>query len=148
MKKLFFIFAILLVAFGMQAQTYNGKIADNATYVSSAMGSGFRLTNTDTVDVIIEVNSPQPFTLDATMTLDSISGNAYGTLYALGKKDLQADTWNAIANYAWATNASGDREILLSHATAVRYRYILLRFIGAGTWLTDADAYSLKIWRE
>lgn len=150
MKKLIFIFAILLVAIGMQAQTYTGVIPVENTYIAKAIGtSGFRLTNTDTVDIVITVNSHQPFTLDATMTVDSVSGNAYGTLYVLGKKDLNAETsWNAIANTAWATNASNDKTLLVSHATAVRYRYIMLRFIGAGTGLTDADAYSLKIWRE
>ena len=149
MKKLILIFAVLLVAIGMQAQTYTAVINTDATYIAKAIGTtGFRLTNTDTVDIVVTVNSPQPFTLDATMTVDSVSGNAYGTLYVLGKKDLEADVWNAIANTTWATNASSDKELLVSHATAVRYRYIMLRFIGAGTGLTDADAWSLKLWRE
>ena len=150
MKKLIFIFAVLLVAIGMQAQTYTAVIPVENSYIAKAIGtSGFRLTNTDTVDIVVTVNSHQPFTLDATMTVDSISGNAYGTLYVLGKKDLQADaSWTAIANTAWATNASSDKELIVSHATAVRYRYIMLRFIGAGTGLTDADAWSLKLWRE
>jgi len=149
MKKLIFIFAVLLVAIGMQAQTYTATIPVENSYIAKVIGtSGFRLTNTDTVDIVITVNSHQPFTLDATMTVDSVSGNAYGTLYVLGKKDAEADVWNAIANTAWATNASADKELLVSHATAVRYRYIMLRFIGAGTGLTDADAYSLKLWRE
>lgn len=149
MKKLIFIFAILLVAIGMQAQTYTATMPVGSTYIAKAIGtSGFRLTNTDTVDIIVTVNEHQPFTLDATMTLDSISGNAYGTLYVLGKKDTEASTWSAIANTAWETNASSDKEIIVSHATAVRYRYIMLRFIGAGTGLTDADAWSLKLWRE
>lgn len=151
MKKLILIFAVLLVAIGMQAQTYTAVINTDATYIAKAIGTtGFRLTNTDTVDIVVTVNSPQPFTLDATMTVDSVSGNAYGTLYVLGKKDLEADVWNAIANSTtqYGNNTSNDKELLVSHATAVRYRYIMLRFIGAGTGLTDADAWSLKLWRE
>jgi len=146
MKKVIFIFAILLVAIGMQAQTYTAKMPAENTYISSAIGtSGFRLTNTDTVDVIVTLNTHQPFTFDATLQVDSISGNPTGTFYILGRKDTSA-SWTAIANVAWTS--TNDATNIVSHTTALRYRQILLRFITGGTGVTDADRYSLKIWRE
>lgn len=143
MKKLLFILAIVFAVVSVNAQSYTGKIDFGSSYVKKTIGtSGFTLTNSDTVDVVITVNQNDEFTFDATMKMDSVSGNPTGTLYVLGRKDSEL-AWTAIANTAWSTN---DETVIVSHTTAVRYREILLRFINGGTGVSKALNYSLKTW--
>lgn len=134
-------FAIVAVA--AHSQSFTGKIQLGNTYVGASLSS-FVLTNTDTVDVVVTVNQNVPFTLDACVKLDSISGNPTGTVYVLGRK-ASTESWSAIANTVWGTN---DDDVIVSHTTAVRYRELLIRYINGGTGVTQAKSYWVKVWQE
>lgn len=142
MKSLFTLIAVLMVTMGLQAQDYTGKLNPGKTYKESTMTT--TLTNVDTVDIVIATQSHYPFTIDAAVALDSVSGNPTGTLYLDGRI-ADTEAWSAIDTTVWSTV---DDVVVVSHTTAVRYREIRLRYINGGTGITDADKYWAKIWYE
>lgn len=142
MKKLLLLCTVLMLSMGLYAQDYTGKLTPGKTYkYSTALTT---LTNTDTVDIVIDVQQHQPFTVDVAVTLDSISGNPTGTVYLEGRK-ADTESWTAIDNTVWDTN---DETVIVAHATAVRYRELRIRYINGGTGITDLDAYWVKLWLE
>jgi len=143
MKRLVLLIAVLIVAMGLQAQDYESRINRNESYVYKSM-STHTLTNVDTVDVVVQTRINNPFTIDVCIYVDSISGDAGCTLYLEGRK-ADSEAWSSIANTAWSGD---DSTVIVSHATAVRYRETRLRLITSGTGVLEADYYWEKLWYE
>ena len=142
MKKFALILFALLVAVVTMAQDYTSSLDPGRTYREKSMSTV--LTNTDTVDVVVNIGQHQKFTFDAGMVLDSISGDPSGTLYVLGRK-ADTEAWSAIANTAFS---GADETTIVSQTTAVRYRQLMLRYISGGTGVTNANEWWLKLWLE
>jgi hypothetical protein len=104
MKRLFILIVVLIVAIGLQAQDYSGKLRVNDSW--DYINTNQTLTNADTIEVEWEVESYYPFTLDVGLNTDSVSGSSTtDTLFVYGRKYSDQD-WTLIGS---AVRRSGNR---------------------------------------
>jgi hypothetical protein len=145
MKRFILIFAVLIVAIGLQAQDYSGRIDIGESY--KYLRTSKKLTNADTAIVVFNTRIHYPFTFSAGMNLDTLGTNTTttDTLFVLGRID-DREPWVKIASSVWGGKTNTN--VIVTHETAVRYRQIQLFYKGSGTAIRRIDDAWLKIWYE
>lgn len=146
MKKLLFLISILFVFVTTQAQTVNLAMPDGSTYMSVI--TDYNLTNT-TVRNFIYL-APQDFaaTQDYLIQLDSVSGNHTNVAVALYGAKFGTSAYSAIGSAVNWKGVSSDTTIVISNATANRYRYYKVVVTGTGTGVSKVDAQELKLYDQ
>lgn len=147
MKKLIILLILLVGAFtATDAQNKTGRIDTGKSFTDN-----FRFTNADTIaagrtsyTIVVEAPQHYPTTQDLEIKLDSIAtpgaslqltGSKFGTTYA-----------NIGSPVVWA-GTSADTTIVISNATANRYRYYKLTVSRtAGSALITS--YKFKLYYE
>jgi hypothetical protein len=147
MKKLIFLIAILFVANGIQAQNVTVRMGSPAkTYVEYntdvAVGNG--------ADVWYKVISDAEniHTEDLIIHLDSIKGGTHTTTVQLLGSKFSTEGYSAIgATKTWKAT-TGDTTIVMSNATATRWRfYKVLVHVASGD-SAKVDYLKFKIWKD
>ncbi|NHJ85907.1 MAG: hypothetical protein FK734_10625 [Asgard group archaeon] len=143
MRKLLFIFAIVLAALTLQAQDVTRNIYANESYEYNNVNVS--LVDTASYDVYWNVSSHYPFTWNLAMDIDSVSGvSSIDTLFVFGRIDDSA-TWTPLDTLVRTSNSETMR---VSSTTKVRYRQMRALYNTKDTADVTVDWYYLKIWRE
>lgn len=149
MKKFISIlFLIVITAVTINAQTVSfGKWADGASYQS--VETDYTLTNTTARTFVFYPNFHQKSTQDYVVNLDSLTGNHTNVAVALyGQKSSVAADWTQIGSTVNWLGVTADTTIIISNATANRFRIYKVVITGTGTGTTKVDNQELKLWRE
>jgi hypothetical protein len=146
MKKLFFLIAVLVAFISVKAQTVNYAMPSGASYMSVI--TDYNLTNT-TVRNFIYL-APQNFaaTQDYLIQLDSVSGNHTNVAVALYGAKFSSSAYSQIGSTVNWEGVSADTTIVISNATANRYRYYKVVLTGTGTGVTKVDSQELKLFDQ
>lgn len=147
MKK-FILFAVLAIAAitSARAQDVTLNVTSNATYLSYTtdltVGSGatkwFKILG----------DQPQPTTQDLIIHLDSVSGGAHATTVKLFGTKFTTEGWTQIGSTITWKATTGDTTILISNATAARWRDYKVEVVNASGDVTTVDWLKFKLWRE
>lgn len=146
MKKLLFLITILAVFFTAQAQTVNFAMPDGASYMS--VTTDYNATNTTVRNFIFL--APQEFaaTQDYLIQLDSVSGNHTNVAVALYGAKFATTAYSQIGSTINWKGVSADTTIVISNASANRYRYYKAVVTGTGTGVTKVDSQELKLYNQ
>ena len=147
MKKLI-IFVVLSIAaiVTTQAQDVTLNVTGSNTYLSYttdlSVGSGatkwFKILG----------DQHQPTTQDLIIHLDSISGGAHSTTVKLFGTKFTTEGWTQIGGTITWKATTGDTTILISNATAARWRDYKVEVVNASGDVTTVDWLKFKLWRE
>lgn len=133
MKKLFFLIIMLVAVVAVSAQLATLSIPQGQSY--GKITTAYTITNT--AAKYFQVNSTQifPTTQDYITRLDSVSGNASSVTVVLQGRKFDASAWTTIATVVWTRvpAVSADTTIVISNATANRYRAFKINYTVAGT---------------
>jgi len=145
MKKVLFLFAFL-GAFLVNAQTVNLTFPSKTTYMK--VPTDYTVTNT-TVRTFIYL-APAEFTAtqDYLIELDSVSGNHTNVAVALYGSKFSSSAYSAIGSTINWKGTTADTTIVISNATANRYRYYKVTVTGTGTGVTKVDNQEFKLYKE
>ncbi|NIA28718.1 MAG: hypothetical protein GWP06_02245 [Actinobacteria bacterium] len=144
MKKfILFLIAIMAVGF-VNAQT--AYIDKPATYVSYT--NDITVTNSTAATMYFTGKQDFPATQDYLCVLDSTSGNHTNVAVALYGQKFASSAWAQIGSTINWVGTTSDTTIVLSNATANRYRKYKVIFTGTGTGVTTVDSQELKLWLE
>lgn len=146
MKKLVFLLSLIAVfAMNFQAQTTNLAMGEG-TYMSVL--TDYNLTNTTVRNMIFF--APQDFaaTQDYLIQLDSVSGNHTNVAVALYGSKFATTTYSQIGSTVNWKGITADTTIVISNATANRYRYYKVVITGTGTGVSKVDAQELKLYNQ
>ena len=144
MKKYFAILMLVCVALISNAQMATLTIPVNNSYIST--DTNYTLTNA--VTQYLQVNAPQnyPTTQDFVVNLDSLSGNHTHVAVALYGRKFDTSAWTAIGSAVTWTGTTADTTIVISNATANRYRAYKVLYTGTGTGTTRVDLQQFKLY--
>lgn len=154
MKKLIFLFAMLMTVFVASAQkvTLPG-LSDGQTYYYTP--TDYTLTGTTGLYFTINTATPKPATQDFTIKLDSVSGNHTNVAVSLyGVKSLiKNDSTQIGSTVNWVGIRGGglskDTVITISNATANRFKYYKWKVVGTGsTGVSKVSDTELKLREE
>lgn len=132
MKRLVYIFTIILFALNMSAQDVSksfGKNASNIVYVGQDSDT---ITNTDTWTMQFNLaakNALQGYSV--MVKLDSVSGTPADACVLAGSHD--GSTWNTITTVSWTGSTSDTTFYYSDVATGVFWRYMRIAITGTGT---------------
>lgn len=144
MKKLLLL-VTLFVAIGVTAfaQDYYGKMVPGQSY--DYINTSTVLVNGDSCTVFFDVQTHTPYSFDAGVNFDYVSGTQTGTVSVYGRK--ASDTvWAVIA--AAAASSLTNTTTVTSYTSVVRYRQIKVTALTGGTGTTTTDNVWLKIWNQ
>ena len=154
MKKIL-LFIMLLVGFGLSAQTVTlptmaAAAANNAaTYqlYQPAVTTNIVINATTVRSFIFTAPQPMPTTQDYTVKLDSVSGNHTNVAVALyGQKSAVKGDWVQIGSTVNWKGTTADTVITISNATANRYQNYKSVFTGTGAAsVSKATIQELKL---
>jgi hypothetical protein len=148
MKKLLFLLVIMLSWVVGNAQMATVTIPANLTY--AAAPTTYTLTNA--VSQYFQVNSAQhkAGTQDFLCHLDSLAGDHTNVSVALWGRKFDTSAWVAIGSAVnWKGTTSGhDTTIVISNATANRYRAYKIVYTGTGTGTTTITTQQFKLYLE
>lgn len=155
MKKVIFVIAMLAAYFVAQAQTVTlptmaGAANDiNASY--QYVPTDYTLTNTTVRNFVFTAPQHNACTQDYVIKLDSVSGTHTNVAVALyGQKSPIKGDWTQIGstvNWVGVSKPSLDTVIIISNATANRYRYYKAVVTGTGTGASKIAVQELKLFR-
>jgi len=150
MKKFVIILTILLFSLAAWTQDKTGTIYNNLTRYDFPMTAADTISNNDTIFwVKVVYDGTYPLTQDLEITLDSVSGTPAMAIQLYGRKfdDL---TWSTIGSAVNWGATSGDTTIVISNATANRYRQFKIGFDGDGSAANKAliTGIDFKAWIE
>ncbi len=144
MKRILFLFVILIVAIGLQAQNFKSALKPDVTYLFNT--SKAVVKDTSSYEVQWEIRSHYPFTYSIGFYIDSISGVASkDTLYIDGRIDTE-DNWINLGTIIPDENSQAIR--LTNDSIAVRYRWLRALYSKKDTSNIRIKYHWLKIWRE
>ena len=145
MKKLLLLSLFAFVALAVNAQTYTYAMGAK-TYASS--GVDRVITNTTVVNLVWFAPNDNPTTQDFLVQLDSTSGNHTNVAVQLMGAKFATGAYSNIGSAVNWTGSTGDTTIVISNATANRYRYYKIVVTGTGTGTTTIDSHELKLYQE
>lgn len=143
MKKFILSFILLFAVLVTNAQMATVNIPVGNTYTS--LTTDYTLTNA--VVQYLQVNAPQnyPCTQDFLVNLDSLAGNHTHVAVALFGRKFDTSAWVAIGSAVTWTGTTLDTTIVISNATANRYRAYKIQYTGTGTGTTKLDFQQFKL---
>lgn len=152
MKKfisILFLFAFTIVFATAQSVTLPtmDSYVKGGTY--QIINTDYTLTNTTARTFIYTAPQPEPTTQDYVVNLDSLTGNHTNVAVALygQKSEVKAD-WTQIGSTVNWIGTTADTTIIISNATANRYRNYKAVITGTGTGTTKVDVQELKLFKE
>jgi hypothetical protein len=148
MRKLLSLFAILVVAIGIQIQGQTASVLLSETKTNAEYATPVTQTGSVTTWFLITNGQQQPATQDLIVHLDSISGGAHASTVKLYGAKFVPYTWTQIGSTVTWKAVSGDTTILVSNATANRYRYYKLEVVNATGDGTSIAWWKFKLWKE
>ena len=130
--------------------------AQSVTVPPMGVGITYQLYSTDTNVTNTTVrtfvfNAPQnfPTTQDYIVKLDSVSGNHTNVAVALyGQKSALKGDWTQIGSTINWKGTTADTVIVISNASANRYRNYKIVYTGTGTGVTKVNEQELKLYLE
>jgi uncharacterized protein YxeA len=147
MKKLFVLLSIMLLGIGLYAQTYTmPNLASAETYIK--VTTDYVATNTTAVNLIFPTGNHFTTTQDYLIQLDSTSGNQTNVAVALYGAKFATSAYSAIGSAVNWKGSTGDTTIVISNATAARWRYFKIVVTGTGTGTTTIDTQELKLYQQ
>lgn len=144
MKKLL-LFLAIMVAFVANAQLVTRTLGAGVTYDFNA--AAYTITNTTAGFTLYKVGPHYPTTQDYIVRLDSVSGNHTNVAVVLRGRKFDGAAWTTISTVNWK-GTTADTTIVISNATAARYRDFSVLFTGTGTGVTRASNHGLKLYLE
>lgn len=150
MKKFITLFIALIIGVFATAQTVTLPALDTET-TYSYVSTDYTFTNNVARVFVFPVKQHYKTAQDYVIKLDSVSGNHTSvTVVLAGSKSALKNDWITIGTVIWTTvpKPSADTTIIISNATANRYRYFRATVTGAGTGVSKVSDQELKLWRE
>ena len=145
MKQIIALLFIMLSLAGI-AQTYNVGLDAGTSY--KLVSTDYTVTNTTPVNVIWQAGYDFKACQDYLIQLDSVSGNHTNVAVALYGAKFATSAYSAIGSAVNWKGTTGDTTIVISNATANRYRYYKIVVTGTGTGVTKIDSQELKLYAE
>lgn len=146
MKRIIFLIsAMLMIVSFAKAQTLTVDM-NKVTY--AVIDANYNATNT--TEVWFKFSAPKDFptTQDFRVELDSLSGNHTNVAVALYGRKFSGDGWTAIGSTVNWKGTTADTTIIISNATANRFREYKVGFTGTGTGVTKIDKQEFKLYLE
>jgi len=143
MKKVILLAVLAIFVTSVAGQSIStGKSYDKVT-------TDYTLTNTTPDTVKWEAAQHYPTTQDFVCNIDSTSGTHTNVAVALygGKSEVAGD-WTQIGSTVNWKCTSSDTTIIISNATANRYRRYRVIYTGTGTGVSTVDTQELKLYYE
>lgn len=145
MKKFLIILVLAVVAMAANAQTYNIAFSGK-TY--AVQNTDYTVTNTTAVNLIWFAANDFPTTQDYLIQLDSVSGNHTNVAVALYGAKFASGSYSSIGSAVNWKGTTADTTIIISNATANRYRYYKVVVTGTGTGVSKVDSQEFKLYQE
>ena len=144
------VFLMVLFVIGMITTTFAQDATVNVpiekTYESYmtdiSVGSGA------TKWVLINTDQHYPTTQDLIIHLDSVSGGAHTTTVKLFGTKFTTEGWTQIGSTVTWKATTADTTIVVSNATAARWRAYKVEVVNASGDVTTIDYLKFKFWRE
>jgi hypothetical protein len=151
MKKVLFLISILAVFAQINfAQTVNYAMPAGSSYMSVA--TDYTITNTTARNFIFLAPQDYAATQDYLIQLDSVSGNHTNVAVALYGAKFASTAYSQIGstvNYrGTGAGASNDTTIVISNASANRYRIYKVTVTGTGTGVSKVSAQEFKLYNQ
>lgn len=146
MKKFIFIAIFGLITMFAQAQMATITVPTGLTYISQT--TDYTLTNTTASYLLIK--APQHFIATQDVLVQLTDGATPHTNVAVSLWGRKFDTgaWVAIGSAVnWKTTTT-DTTIIISNATANRYRDYKINYVGTGTGTTTIGLQQFKLFLE
>lgn len=150
MKKYIILLVAMIIGVFATAQTVTLPALDTET-TYSYVSTDYTFTNNVARVFVFPVKQHYKTAQDYVIKLDSVSGNHTSvTVVLAGSKSALKNDWTTIGTVIWTTvpKPSADTTIIISNATANRYRYFRATVTGAGTGVSKVSDQELKLWRE
>ena len=150
MKKYIILLIALIIGVFATAQTVTLPALDTET-TYSYVSTDYTFTNNVDRVIVFPTRSHYKTAHDYVIKLDSVSGNHTSvTVVLAGSKSALKNDWTTIGTVVWTTvpKPSADTTIIISNATANRYRYFRATITGVGTGVSKVSDQELKLWRE
>jgi len=145
MKKLLVMLVFAFVAFAANAQTYNLAIGDGTW---KQVGTDYTVTNNVVVNFVWFASNDWTTTQDYLIHLDSVAGNHTNVAVALFGAKFATGAYSAIGSAVNWKGTTADTTIIISNATAARWRYYKVVVTGTGTGVSKVDSQELKLYQE
>lgn len=142
-KLLFFLISVLFVSV-VSAQT----ILVNKPETYKAYTTDVTVTNTTAKTVYFDGKQDFKTTQDYLCQLDSTSGNHTNVAVALYGQKFETAVWTQIGSTVNWKGTTADTTIVISNATANRYRKYKVTFTGTGAGVTTVDSQEFKLYLE
>lgn len=148
-KYLLILIALISVSLFTIGQDHTGSIG-SGTYLKFNLGQDADTLNaSDTYYLQVNADQHQPITQDLIFTIDSVSGAPHVTFTLQGKKFSDVASWSDIGSAVVWSGSTSDTTILISNATANRYRLLrLLVATNATAQKVEMQSAEFKVWRE
>lgn len=146
MRKLIFILVFGLLAIFANAQLVTLNLATPKTFIGTT--ADYNVTNSTVAYTLIRAEQHVKTTQDLYVQLDSLSGNHTNVSVALWGKKFDDSAWVAIGSAVNWKGTTADTAIVISNATANRYRIYKVVYTGSGTGVTKVDKQELKLYLE
>ena len=152
MKKLIlFLIALSFSVIGM-AQLATVTVANGGTFGSGAYtttNTATRITNTTAGYILFKAANPFPSTQDFAIKLDSVSGNHTNVAAQVyGQKSELKGDWTTIGSAVNWKGTTKDTVIVISNASANRYRNYKIILTGTGAGVTRVLNAEVKLFQE
>jgi hypothetical protein len=145
MKKIIFIMFALISFLGVSAQMAKKSIGLGISEVRDV--TNYTLISDTAQYWLVKANQKVPTTQDFIVKLDSLSGNHTNVAVQLmGQKSPDKGDWTNIGSAVNWKGTTADTTIVISNATATRYRNYKVVYTGTGTGKTTIDIQELKLW--
>jgi len=145
MKKFILLLVLAVVAIAANSQTYNLAIGEGTW---KQVGTDYTVTNTTAVNLIWFAPNDWTTTQDYLIQLDSVSGDHTNVAVALYGAKFATGAYSAIGSAVNWKGTTADTTIIISNATANRYRYYKVVVTGTGTGVSKVDSQELKLYQE
>jgi len=147
MKKALMLGVLLIGMIGFTfGQTATVTIPSSDTYV--VYNTDATVASAATVWFKVVGNQHQPTTQDLIIHIDSISGGAHATTVKLFGTKFTTEGWTQIGSTITWKATTGDTTILISNATAARWRDYKIEVVNASGDVSKIDYWKFKLWRE
>lgn len=145
MKNILFIISLLTISLVgySQAVTFG---TGNGTYVENS--TDFNATNTTEAWAFIKGEQSFAATQDVALNLDSVSGNHTNVAVQLYGRKFSFQTWTTIGSAVNWKGTTADTTIVISNASANRFREYKVGLTGTGTGVTKCDFIYFKAWNQ
>lgn len=146
MKKYAILLVLMVAALFTQAQMVTINMDNGETY--AAAPTTYTLTNTTAQYIQFNAGQNMPTTQDFLCHLDSLTGNHTRVTLQLYGQKFATSAWTAIGSAVAWTGTTADTTIVLSNATANRYRNYKVTYTPLGTGTTKIFTQQFKLYLE